>query len=249
MSGVQSIERAFAILRVLALGRAGVTEVADRTDLPKSTVSRLLATLEREGAVEQLEWGGDYVLGPALQTLASAAGPRASYGSVIRPFIEELSQTTGGSAGFTLRQGREVYWVDNVDDEAMVQIADQSGQSFPMHAVPTGLALLARLDGEQLADYLSAPLEHSHDEAPADAAQLRRLLDRVGPDGLFVSSAELHPGITAYAAPFRGPSGTWDGALYLQGPSFRFPADGDDERVRRLILEAAAMVSERLEVH
>ena len=51
MSGVQSVQRAFSILRALAAGTMGVTEVAKAVDLPKSTVARLLATLEEEGAV------------------------------------------------------------------------------------------------------------------------------------------------------------------------------------------------------
>ena len=54
MSRVQSIERAFAVLGALADGPIGVTEVADRVDLPKSTAARLLASLAREGVVEQV---------------------------------------------------------------------------------------------------------------------------------------------------------------------------------------------------
>ena len=99
---------------------------------------------------------------------------------------------------------------------------------------------------------LRRPLEPAQPDAPADAAQLRNWIARIGPDHLVVSREELHPGITAYAAPFRGPTGTWDGALYVQGPSFRFPRDrGDDgdRNVRELLLAHAAAVSERLEVH
>ena len=50
---MQSIERAFALLRALAVGPVGVTELAERVDLPKSTVARILAALENEGAVTQ----------------------------------------------------------------------------------------------------------------------------------------------------------------------------------------------------
>ena len=73
---VQSIERAFAILRALAVRPSGVTELADRVDLPKSTVARLLNALELEGAIEQVEAGGDYRLGPAIEEIAGGS-PRA----------------------------------------------------------------------------------------------------------------------------------------------------------------------------
>ena len=59
MSRVQSIERAFAVLGALGGGPLGVTEVADRVGLPKSTVARLLASLRAEGAVEQVAAGTD----------------------------------------------------------------------------------------------------------------------------------------------------------------------------------------------
>ena len=69
MAGVQSIERAFAILRTLALQPAGVTELAARTGLPKSTVARLLSALEAEQAVEQVEAGGGYRLGAGIEDM------------------------------------------------------------------------------------------------------------------------------------------------------------------------------------
>ena len=72
MSRVQSIERAFAVLGALADGPIGVTEVADRAELPKSTAARLLASLAREGVVEQVPGDTRYRLGPRLVTLAAA---------------------------------------------------------------------------------------------------------------------------------------------------------------------------------
>ena len=63
MTTVQSIDRAFGVLRALAAGPAGVTDIADRVGLPKSTVSRMLSTLEELGAVEQVSVGGEYRIG------------------------------------------------------------------------------------------------------------------------------------------------------------------------------------------
>ena len=74
MSTVQSIERAFAVLRALTAGPAGVTDIAGRVGLPKSTVSRLLSTLEDIGAVEQVAAGSDYRIEQRSQE--HACGPR-----------------------------------------------------------------------------------------------------------------------------------------------------------------------------
>ncbi len=245
MAGVQSIERAFSVLRVLARGPAGVTEIGDQTDLPKSTVSRLLSALEHEGAVVQVASTGGYSIGPTLVTLGSAAAPKASIRSAVRPFIEELSLLTGGSAGFTLRDRDNVYWVDNVDDgEEMVLLADQTGQSFPLHSVPSGLAMLAKLPSDQLDDYLESLPPSTGDRGDPD--KIRRRVRKVRADGVMVSREELDPGVNAVAAAFRVPGGAWDGAVYLQGPSFRFPDDGDEQRVIKLVAEAASQLSDRL---
>ncbi|MFT4658976.1 MAG: IclR family acetate operon transcriptional repressor [Ilumatobacter sp.] len=247
MSGVQSIERAFSILRVLARGAVGVTEIAERTGLPKSTVSRLLAALEFEGAVEQAEAGSGYAIGAALATLGGSASPTATLRSVIRPFIEELAMLTGGSAGFTLRDGNDAYWVDDVDEgDEVVTLADQTGNTFPLHSTPSGLAMLSKFSGRELDDYLDRPLEALHELTLTDPGSLRARLLKVEADGVVVSREELDLGVNAVACAFRGPSGEWEGALYLQGPSFRFPDEGDEDRIIKLVSEAAGQLSERL---
>lgn len=247
MSGVQSIERAFAILRVLARGPLGVTEIADRTELPKSTVSRLLAALEHEGAVVRSEAGGGYSIGPTLATLGEAASPNASLRSTVRPFVEELAMLTGGSAGFTIRDHDRAYWVDNVDDgDELVTLADQTGQSFLLHSVPTGLAMLAKFSPDELEDYVRRSAAEHGADAVVDGDALRQRLMSIRADGVFLSREELDPGVNAVAAAFRGPEGAWDAAIYLQGPSFRFPDDGDEQRVTKLVAEAAMQLSDRL---
>ncbi|MCH9838857.1 MAG: IclR family transcriptional regulator [Ilumatobacter sp.] len=247
MSGVQSIERAFAILRVLSRGALGVTDIAERTELPKSTVSRLLAALEDEGAVVQTEAGGGYSIGSTLATLGEAASPTASLRSVVRPFIEELALSTGGSSGFSLRDGDRAYWVDDVDDaDEMVTLADQTGQSFPLHLVPTGLAMLATFSEAELDRYLEVSSSDDEDTVPDDPDVLRQRLVSVRSDGVVLSLEEFDPGVNAIAVAFRGPGGDWDGAIYVQGPSFRFPDDGDEQRVVKLVSEAAVELSEQL---
>jgi DNA-binding IclR family transcriptional regulator len=243
---VQSIERAFAVLRALSRGPLGVTEIAEQTELPKSTVSRLLAALEHEGAVVQHETGGGYSMGATLSTLGEAASPTGSVRAIVRPFVEELALLTGGSAGFTVRDGRRAYWVDNVDDtDELVTLADKTGQSFALHTVPTGMAMLAKLPEAELDEYLDAAARDPR-EPLTDPDAVRNRLISVRADGVMLSREELDPGVNAIAAAFRGPRGDWNGAIYVQGPSFRFPDDGDEQRVVKMVAEAAMQVSDRL---
>lgn len=250
MSGVQSIERAFAVLRELSLGPAGVTDIADRTGLPKSTVSRLLAALENERAVAQRDSGGDYELGPGLAALADAAGLDANMAAVVRPFLHELSEATGETVGFVVRSGRQVYWVDHVEVEGLaVQVQSRTGFYAPMHSVPAGLALLAHLPADEIDDYLAEPLERVNHHTITDPVALRTRLDEIAAAGVVWSEGDLGEGITAVDVPFRGASGEYEGALFVNAPSFRFPTPGDEDRIEQLIVDAAARLSDRFTIH
>ncbi len=250
MAGVQSIERAFTVLRELSLGPAGVTEIAERVGLPKSTVSRLLSALETEGAVSQHAAGAEYELGAGLAALADAANNDANMAAVVRPFLIELSDATGESAGFVVRSGRNVYWVDSVEhEESAVQVQNRTGFYAPMHSVPAGLALLAHLPAHEVNSYLAQPLERVNQRTITDIGTLRAHLDQILRDGLNWSIDDLGDGITALDVPFRGASGHFEGALFVNAPSFRFPAEGDKDRVEALVVDAARRLSERFTVH
>ena len=244
---MQSIERAFAVLRALARGGMGVTEIAERTELPKSTVARLLDALDTEGAVTQREAGGPYTLGPAMATLGASAGPAPGLRSVVRPFAEHLASTTGGSAGFTVRRGDEAYWVDNVDDEdELVTMLDQTGRAFPLHEIPSGIAMLARQSSDEIDRYVESTWRRG--DRDEGATTLRRRIETVGPDGVFSSTEDLDAGVNAVAAAFRSDGETWDAAVYVQGPSFRFPDGGADgiDAVRAAVAEAVESLDARL---
>ena len=111
MSGVQSVERAVAILRALTTGPARVTELAARTHLPKSTVSRLLSTLEGLEAVEQSGNGGPYRLGRLAEEIGAATGPTRALPELAQPFLAELSLLTGEAAGLSVREGAMVRYL------------------------------------------------------------------------------------------------------------------------------------------
>ena len=98
VSGVQSVERAFSVLRCLAGGAAGVSAIAERVGLPKSTVSRLLSTLQDVGAVEQSGAGGDYRVGGGLVDIAAGALPGRSLIAAARPHLADPAWTLRAAA-------------------------------------------------------------------------------------------------------------------------------------------------------
>ncbi len=223
MTAVQSVERAFAIISCLAAGPAGVSDIAERVGLPKSTVSRLLVTLVDLGVVEQSAPGSGYRLGAYLQTLAGTAQPARRLADVARPHLGELVNAVGESAGLSVLDGGEVLYLDQVSAQSEIQVRDWTGERVKAHLVSSGLVLLAESGAAAVDRYLAGPLVRQTERTMTDPVALRRRLEAVRADGAAWVIDELIDGLSSVAAPLRDASGRVIGAIHVHGPSFRFP--------------------------
>ena len=158
MSRVQSIERAFAVLSALGDGPSGVTTIAGRARLPKSTVARLLRALQAEEAVEQSPVDGRYRLGPRVVTLAAGLAASPSLLAIARPYLATLAEETGEAAGLSIPDGRDVHYVEQVGTPNPVSIRDWTGTRVPMHAVSSGQVFLAHASSSVVEAYLAGGL-------------------------------------------------------------------------------------------
>jgi DNA-binding IclR family transcriptional regulator len=243
VSRVQSIERAFAVLGTLADGPIGVTEVAERTGLPKSTAARLLASLAREGVVEQVPGDTHYRLGGRLATLAAGVLPTRSLGRVARPSLAELSAAVGEAAGLSVPEGDLVHYIDQVDTPNPVSVRDWTGSRLPMHAVSSGQVLLAFRPVAALEHYLERPLERFTERTLVDPEALLARLRDVRRAGFAWVREEFDRGINSVAAPIADVSGEVVAAVHLHGPSYRFPAAGTDAAIAERVVTTAARIA------
>ena len=246
MSRVQSITRAFAVLSALADGPIGVTEVAQRVGLPKSTAARLLTALWHEGAVEQEPGGTRYRLGPRIADLATRHVPTRDLVAVAHAHLAELATAVGEVAGISVPDGRVVHYVDQVGTAHQVQVRDWTGSRVPMHAVPSGQVILAALPGDALDRFLAAPLDAFTPATIVDPVLLRARLARVREEGVAWVRDEFAEGIASVAAPIAAADGGVVGAVHVHGPSYRFPAPGTRERVTERVVRAAQRISAAL---
>jgi len=246
MPGVQSVERAFSILRCLAGGPAGLSEVAERVDLPKSTVSRLLSTLQELGAVEQSGSGTTYRIGDAMIDVAAGALPGRNIIHVARPHLVELVESLGETAGLSVLDGREVVYLDQVDADNLVQVRDWTGERIPAHAASSGLVLLANLPKGDRDRYLAGPLDLPSGSVTTDAGALRRRLGDIVVRGVEWTCEEFLPGISSVAAPVFGAGPEAVAAVHVHGPAYRFPAAGSQDDIADLVADAARRISARL---
>jgi DNA-binding IclR family transcriptional regulator len=241
---VQSLERAFAILDAVAARPAGVTAIAEAVSLPKSTVARLLSSLEELGAVERVD-GTRWRIGPAIAGFSGAASPERALLAAARPELVALVEALGEDAGLSLPDGYDVRYVDQVESDNAVQVRDWTGARAPLHAVPSGLVLLAEWPGDALEAYLAHPLVRLTPRTVTDPAGLRRRLGEVRERGHAWGYEEYAEGINSVAAPVRDGRGKPIAAVHVHGPAYRFPGERRAEAARA-VAAAAEAVGRRL---
>ncbi len=248
MSGVQSVERAFAVLRAIAAndGRAGVSAVARHARLPKSTVARLLGTLEDVGAVEQLEGGGDYRIGSGLRALAGDGHAGLRLVDLARPHLRELVAELDEDAGLAIPDGDAVLFVDQVQGSHPVQVRDWTGERFPLHTTAAGFVLLAEWPADAIDRYLGGDLAAYTERTLVDGAAILARLALVRQQGFAWTKGEWAADINGVGAVVRGGDGRAVAAINLYGPGYRFPGESDAEEIGRVVADAAARVGAQL---
>jgi DNA-binding IclR family transcriptional regulator len=243
MSSVQSIRRAFDVLGTLGDGPLGVTEVADRAGLPKSTAARLLATLVGEGAVEQVPGDTSYRLGPRLITLSGGFSLARSLAAIARPMLIDLAEVSSEAAGLAMPDGDLVHYVDQVDTVHPVLVRDWTGVRAPLHAVSSGQVLLAFRTPAAIERYLERPMERFTDRTLADADSVRERLREIRRQGYTWAMEEFEVGTSSVAAPIADGSGEVIAAVHVHGPSYRFPPAGSEADLAQLVLAGAARIA------
>src|SRR5438477_2707206 len=144
-NAVRSVDRAASLLLALGecQGATGVTELARRLGLHKSTASRLLATLQRRGLVEQDDESGKYRLGLLVIRLADRAERTLDLRRLALPELEQLARVTHETVGLGVLDADSLLNVAQVDGPSMVAVGDWTGRATPLHCGSSGKVLLA----------------------------------------------------------------------------------------------------------
>ncbi|MET1008296.1 MAG: IclR family transcriptional regulator [Propionibacteriaceae bacterium] len=248
-ASVQSVDRALTVLQYLASdGELGVTEIARRLGVHKSTAFRLVSTLESHGLVEQPAENSRYRLGVGILRLAGATRGRLDLVRESRPYTSALAATVGETVNVVILAGTETLYLDQVSGPSTLQTHNWTGRRNPLHATANGRVLLAYLPEEQREALIGRLLNEAGTfgaltpHTTVEPAALRERLAETVAQGYAVSVDELEEGLTAIAAPVRGSDGEVIASVSLSGPSFRLPA----ERIAAVVQdlrEAAARIS------
>jgi IclR family acetate operon transcriptional repressor len=237
-SGTQAIERAAQVLVqvVESAQPLGVGELAETTGLPKSTTSRLVSALERQGLVQR---AGGLRPGPVLMRFAQRGlGPTLV--ELADDALRRLADESGETVNLAVPTPVGVEHVAQRDSRHFVGIANWVGKRVPLHSAANGKVFLA---------YGAAPvpagLEQLTPRTIADRTELARELDRVRERGYATAADELELGLSAVAAPVRGVDGAVVAALSISAPTLRLPA-GRMRALAPALLEQARALSARI---
>lgn len=235
---VKTLERGLGVLEALGeLGEAGLSPLAKRTGLSKSTLYRLLQTLARRGFVE--EEGGVYRVGPRAFAVGQAYPSKNLLGAA-RPEMEALARETGESVNLAVMAGTEALYLDQAEGTKLVRLFTAPGSRAPLHATGVGKVFLAYRgvpEGLVLVPYTPHTLRHQED--------LERELAQVRAMGYALDNEEKELGVRCVAVPVFGPGGGVVAALSLSAPASRLSPE-EAHRLAPRVMEAARRVSLRL---
>lgn len=245
MSRVQSVERTFSILDVLASHPKGIgiTHLAKRVKLPVSTVSRLLLTLESLRAVEHIGNREGYRIGTGIIDLAT----RASFPDYLikqaRPTLKKLAKSIGETVTLSVPDGKQTFCLDEVLGNHHLQTQNWVNRHYPLHLTSDGKLILATWPADELDAYLASPLDCPTPASLCDPQQLRKAIADAKNKQHAWTSEEFELGIVDVAALIRDTNENIVATIGISGPSFRFPPPGQKEKIGEMVVEAAQKIS------
>ncbi|WP_436789778.1 IclR family transcriptional regulator [Yinghuangia sp. YIM S10712] len=241
--GVQSLERAFDLLEVIADagGVLGLSDLASRSGLPMPTIHRLVRTLVRTGYLRQ-DSSRRYALGPRLIRLGESAG--RLLGSWARPYLAELMESTGETANLAVLESGEVVYVGQVPSRHSMRMFTEVGRRVQPHCTAVGKVLLAQLPDDQAARALGpGPLTAHTAFTVTDPAELLRQFAAIRQQGYAIDDQEQELGVRCIAVAVPGaPTAT---AMSVSGPEGRLRST-DEAKLVAGAKEIAARLGEAL---
>jgi IclR family acetate operon transcriptional repressor len=221
---IQSVDRAISILNAFTITEAqlGVTELSHRLGLHKSTVHRLLASLEKGGLVERDRRNRKYSLGIRLIELAGTMLNSRNVPQVVRPYLHYVADAVEELTYLAYLVRGEVLNVEQVPGPHLVQSVGWQGRRTPLHCTSAGKIFMAHMPEKELERVLEADLERLTPKTITDPADLRYELERVREQGYATSFEELEEGTNALAVPISSPDDEVIAAIGVVGPSYRF---------------------------
>ena len=223
----------------------GITTLATRLRLAKSTVHRLATTLTSAGFLEQNAETGKYRLGVALFELGALVRRRMDVANEARPHLRELLEKTGETVQLGIVDQLSVLYVYEMESRHAIRMAAAVGGRAPLHCTAVGKVLLAFQPADYVKQVLERGLTANTSRTLTRREAVLEMLEEVRQRDYAIDDEESETGLRAIAAPVRNHSGAVIAALGVAAPVQRMSKKTMHTCVPSVI-DTASAVSARL---
>jgi DNA-binding IclR family transcriptional regulator len=237
------IDRMMDVLILLEQRGNGATirDLVEQLSLPRTTVYRILNTLQFHSMVRRSS-EGSYRLGPRLLSLAARAGGDSrdyDMAALAIPHLQRLAGETGEGCKVSVLDGDGILVIAAIDGQREYALTVVPGQRQPVHAGAASKILLAGLSKADLAERIAQPLVRYTNRTITDPKRLLAELARIRRQGWAQDRGEYSPSVHAYAAPIRDRAGQVIAALSVPFLAGSPPAHMEQVKVKTIAFAGA----------
>lgn len=245
---MKSLDSAMRVLMAFMMEQQnfGVSELAERLELPKSQVSKVLATLRKYGLVQQDSATRRYSVGLRAFALGSRFMTYDRLSRESLPIIRSLVEETGHSARLSVRDGDEVIYLIGIEGPHFIDTGWRAGTWLPWHATSAGRILLAFMPEEEVDRIVASKgLKPVTKFSVSDRAKLRSILTTARKRGYDSQRNETTVGLATISVPIFGEQQLVVGALGFAFPETAIGSE-DEQRYAEILHGRARLLSMRM---
>ena len=241
-----TVDKALRILELLGHGELRLVDLSSKLGEHKSTVQRLLSTLQARGFVRQDEDSKRYSLGLKVLQLASITLADMDLREVAREPMQRLGELTGETVHLSVYDEPHVVYIDKIESTFPVRMYSRVGARAESYCTGVGKALIAFLSDYEFERYLQkVSFIRFTPNTITSARELREEIGRIRTQGYALDLEEHEEGVRCAAAPVFGFDGRIAGSISVAAPAFR--KSEDDIRVlASAVMGAARQISDNL---
>ncbi len=244
----KSLVKALRLLKLFSEKKNwSVTDMITSLGYHKSSIQRLVTTLEKEGFLERVYPNkGVYQLGPQILHLGTIANQSSDLRSIAHPYLTRLCQQTQETTHLCVVNESQCYYLDKIDSPQSIRMVTFIGQRMPLHSTGVGKALMSGMSIKEIENVTGdEELDRFTPNTITNRDSLMKELSRIRENGLSYDREEMEIGLRCIAAPIFDSAGRVVASISISGPSQRM-TDAIQTKFGDLVKETARRISERL---
>jgi DNA-binding IclR family transcriptional regulator len=244
--GDSALARGIRVLRAFRVGDSVLTnrELAKRTNLPKPTISRILATLAELGCVNYIEHLEAYKLGGALIAMGHVASANFDLLQVARPLMTRLAEEIGLAVGIGMLEKDRMVYMEACQGSARVALQMRVGSRLPLFSTAMGRAILATMSSDKRAALIDKYGSQDAEERKYTERAIERAAAELDRCGFCTVTGDWDPNINGLAAPLLTGEGSF--VLDCGGPSYLLPPNRMQEEIGPQLAKIAKKIRETM---